>query len=60
MAKKKSVKKKRASKKEVMKQIDDFIMALPPEYLDELIDRTNNLLDESVNKSNRDIDDDDD
>ena len=57
MIKKKSVKKKK-SKKEVMKQIDDFIMKLSPEYLDELIDRTQSLLDEASQNDNDERDDD--
>ena len=47
--KKKSVKKK-ISRKEVLKQIDDFIMKLPPEYLDELLDRIQDLMDKEENE----------
>jgi len=43
--KKKSTKKK-IPRKEMLKKINDFIMKLPLEYLDELLDRAQDRMDE--------------
>jgi len=57
MVKKKSIKKK-IPRKEILKQIDDFIMKLPPEYLDDLIERTQSLLDDATHHNLNNDDDD--